>query len=81
MQATRTYQRIGISKQLLAVLIALLAAMLIASGYLVGRATQTAAPAAVPTVVSGSNAPQTGSVTPGKYREPVSGRTGPQLAP
>ena len=81
MQATRTYQRIGISKQLLAVLIALLAAMLIASGYLVGRTTQTVAPAAVPAVVSGSNAPQTGSVTSGEYREPVSGRTGPQLAP
>jgi hypothetical protein len=81
MQATRTYRRIGISKQLLVAVTALLAGLLIAGAYLMSRTTQTIAPATAHVVASQPPTSQAGGVAPSKYREPASGRSGPQLAP
>lgn len=81
MQATKTYRRMWISKQLLIAVTALLAGLLIASAYLMSRTTQTVVPATAHVVSSQPGTSPSGNVAPSKYREPASGRSGPQLAP
>jgi hypothetical protein len=83
MQATGTLRRFTISGQVI-VLIAVLALVLTATAFALGRATQATPPTAV-RVVSGqaenpqAQAPENGAWRKG--RQPATGKTGPQLVP
>jgi hypothetical protein len=81
MQATKTYRRLSISRQLLVATTALLAMLLIASAYLASRTSQAVTPATVHSVASPGGVSHPGSTASPKYREPSTRRPGPQLVP